>query len=198
MPRSKSIVKRRRVALLAVMIIAAAMAARITTPAAAQGDLDEFVYLPLVAKQDCQANANEARIAELMRSDPQQQRPSLTCHPILAQVARERAEDMAARRYFAHVNPDGYGPNCLVIQAGYPLPAWYAPCPAGNNIESIAGGYSTPDSTWQGWMNSSPHRTHLLGLHPFFAEQVEYGVGYAYDADSPYRHYWVVITARRE
>jgi len=196
--RSESIVKRRRAALLAVTIVAAAVVTRLATPATAQGDLDKFVYLPLVAKQGCQPNANEARIAGLMRSDPQQQRPSLTCHPILAQVARERAEDMAARQYFSHINPDGYGPNCLVIMAGYPLPSWYASCPEGNNIESIAGGYSTPDLAWQGWMNSSPHRTHLLGLQPFFAEQVEYGIGYAYDAASPYQHYWVVITARQE
>jgi uncharacterized protein YkwD len=45
-------------------------------------------------------------------------------------------------------------------------------------------------------MDSTGHRTHLLGLDSFYAEQVEYGVGYTYDPASPYHHYWVVITAK--
>ena len=103
---------------------------------------------------------------------------------------------MARRRYFGHTNPDGFGPNYLVRQAGYVLPSYYGAEPDANNIESIAGGYPTAEATWQGWMSSSGHRDHLLGLTSFWAEQIEYGVGYAYDPTSPYRHYWVVITAK--
>ncbi len=156
------------------------------------------VYLPLVARGNaCGFNAAEERIAQLMSSSPEQQRPSVTCNATLAQVARERAGDMARRGYFSHVNPDGFGPNYLVTQAGYVLPAYYDPAPTGNSIESIAAGYGTPDAAWQGWMQSSFHRTHLLGLSAFFAEQIEYGIGYAYDPASPDDHYWVVITAKR-
>jgi hypothetical protein len=43
-------------------------------------------------------------------------------------------------------------------------------------------------------MGSPPHRRHLLGETDFFADQVEYGVGYVSGGD--YRHYWVVITAQ--
>jgi uncharacterized protein YkwD len=157
-------------------------------------------FLPLVSRPEapsgCDLNPQEQKIAQFMIDHPQQERPSLTCHPILAQVARERARDMAERHYFSHVNPDGYGPNYLVEQAGYDLPDYYNSALDANNIESIAGGYPTAEAAWQGWMDSDPHRTHLLGLLPFFAEQIDYGIGYIYDPASDYRHYWVVITAR--
>ncbi len=160
----------------------------------------ENVFLPLVANGEattgCEPNAQELQIAQYMIDHPDQQRPSLTCHPILAQVARARAQDMADRHYFSHVNPEGYGPNYLVEQAGYVLPDDYGQAPDANNIESIAGGYPTADAAWQGWMNSSGHRTHLLGLNSFFAEQIDYGIGYVYEPDSDYGHYWVVITAK--
>ena len=165
--------------------------------AAQSGTLTPWAYLPLVIKAPvCSPNAQEQQIALYMIEHPDQERLSLTCHPILAQVARERAEDMARRRYFSHVNPDGFGPNYLVQQAGYVLPSFYDTAPDGNNIESIACGYPTAEAAWQAWMNSPAHRNQLLGLAPFFADQIEYGIGYTYDPASPCDHYWVVITAR--
>jgi uncharacterized protein YkwD len=161
------------------------------------GSLTPVAYLPFVAAYPtCALSAEEQALAGYMVEHPEQQRASLTCHPILARVARERAEDMARRHYFSHINPDGFGPNYLVRQAGYVLPSYYSTEPTANNIESIAGGYSTAEAAWQCWMGSEPHREQLLGLSSFFADQVEYGVGYAYDPTSPYRHYWVVITAK--
>lgn len=167
--------------------------------AAPEGAGEMHLFLPaLIAPPsdlECAPNSQEQQIAEMMRNHPQQMRPSLTCDPILAQVARERAEDMRDRAYFSHTNPDGYGPNYLVRQAGYPLPDFYGNDPAANNIESIAGGYPTAADAFQGWMDSPGHRAHILGEHAFYAEQIEYGIGYA--AGGPFGHYWVVITARR-
>lgn len=165
---------------------------------AQSGTLTPRAYLPLVIKAPaCSPNAQEQQIALYMIEHPDQQRPSLTCHPILARVARERAEDMAQRHYCSHVNPDNLGPNYLVTQAGYVLPSFYSTAPDANNIEAIACGHTTAEAAWQAWMNSSSHRTQLLGLDPFFADQIEYGIGYVYDpAGSPFYHYWVVITAR--
>ncbi|HRV94874.1 MAG TPA: CAP domain-containing protein [Anaerolineae bacterium] len=159
--------------------------------------LPNKVYLPIVLNPPCLTAAEEAQLAQLLGQDPQQQRPSLTCNYILAQVARDRAADMAERKYFSHVNPDGYGPNYLVEQAGYVLPDYYGDDPKANYIESIAAGNSTATATWQQqWMNSPSHREHLLGLNDFYKNQIEYGIGYAYDPDSPYKYYWVVITAQ--
>lgn len=154
------------------------------------------VFLPIIIKSICLSRAQEQEVANLLLNDPGQQRSVLICHPLLAQVARQRAEDMAQRDYFDHTNPEGYGPNYLVQQAGYMLPSYYSTALDANNIEAIAAGYSTAAATWQQWMNSTPHRTQLLGLNSFFAEQTEYGIGYAYNPNSQYRYYWVIITAK--
>ncbi len=163
---------------------------------------DHVVYVPLVmngtsgSDNHCIQNSQEQSLYELFRNDPGQQRLTINCDPILTQVAQERALDMATRRYFSHTNPDGHGPNYLVQQAGYQLPLFYDQTLTGNNIESIGGGYSSANAVWSGWMGSSGHQTHLLGTIPFYAEQVDVGIGYAYNPNSPYSHYWVVITAR--
>ena len=44
-------------------------------------------------------------------------------------------------------------------------------------------------------MGSPDHKKHLLGEIGFFAEQTSYGIGFYESAGSPYRYYWVVITA---
>lgn len=138
-------------------------------------------------------NAQEIDIANRMASASGQQREFLQFDPILAQVARERAMDLAERHYFSHTNPDGHGVNYLVRKAGYVLPGGYPS--DGNNLESIAAGGVTAGTTWSDWMGSPDHKTHLLGEEAFFAEQTSYGVGFYEDPNAPYRFYWVVITA---
>jgi hypothetical protein len=102
-----------------------------------------LLYLPITlqALQGCLSSPRAEELAALLTNDPGQQRTSLTCNPVLAQVAMQRAEDMANRNYYAHVNPDGYGPNYLVRAAGYVLPANYSQQQTGNNVESIGAGY---------------------------------------------------------
>ena len=155
------------------------------------------LYLSSIVQQSasCDPSPEEQAVADLMINDPDQERETLTCNPILAQVASERAVDMGVREYFGHVNPDGYGPNYLVEHAGYLLPDYYDQSPIGNNIESIAAGYTSAAAVWEAWMGSEAHRVHLLGLTDFWEDQYEYGVGYAYVEGSPYGHYWVVLTA---
>lgn len=162
------------------------------------------LFLPMVTKTEvipasepaCQLNDQEKRIEELLLSHAEQQRPSLACDPILASVARARAQDMGQRAYFAHVNPDGHGPNYLVSQAGYVLPTTYSQEVNGNNIESIGAGPADADGMWNAWMVSEKHTTHLLAKTSFFAEQIEYGIGFAQVPGSPYQYYWVFISAR--
>jgi hypothetical protein len=138
----------------------------------------------------------EREIADLMKRDNNQQRSSLTYNAVLARIARERAYDMGERNYFGHVNPDGIGPNYLVTKAGYELPDFYGNLRSSNSIESIEAGSETAQEAWGIWMHSSGHRTHILGLDTFYAEQVEYGVGHAFVPNSKYEHYWVIITAK--
>ena len=162
------------------------------------------VFLPMISRAEevqaseptCQLNEQEQRIATLMLSHPEQQHPALDCNPILAAVARARAEDMGRRAYFNHVNPDGQGPNYLARQAGYPIPAEYNQEVNGNNIESIGAGPNNADGMWNGWMVSEKHLTHILGANEFFAQQSEYGIGFAQVPGSPYQYYWVVIISK--
>jgi hypothetical protein len=165
------------------------------------------VYVPLIPgdKQGpggtgdivapCSLNEQEAMLADLLVNHPDQKRINPVCDPILAQVARARAHDMAQRSYFAHVNPDGNGPNFLVNEAGFALPDWYPDDRDANNIESIAGGHPTSADAWAGWLKSDGHRPHLLGTHGFYAGQTAYGVGYFHDPNSHFKHYWVFLSA---
>jgi uncharacterized protein YkwD len=163
------------------------------------------LFLPLVTKTEsiaasdpaCQLNDQEKRIEELARSHTEQQRAKMSCNPTLAAVARARAEDMGRRAYFGHVNPDGQGPNYFARQAGYVLPASYSQDLNGNNIESIGAGPNNADGMWEAWMVSTKHTTHILGKTDFFAEQIEYGIGFAQVPGSPYQYYWVFISAHR-
>lgn len=141
-------------------------------------------------------SAEELRLGELLTSHPRQRRAALRHNPVLARVAREKALDMARRRYFSHTDPDGRGANTLVLRAGYPLHESYDRRPAGNNIESLGVGYASADAAWRRWMGSAPHRAHLLGLTDEFARQTEYGVGHAANPRDPGSSWWVVLIAR--
>ncbi len=141
--------------------------------------------------QDCPLNPQEQQLADLMRQHPEQKRSAFTCNAILARVARARAEDMAARRYFAHTNPDGFGPNYLVRQAGYVLPTWYGTGNTDNYIESAAAGPATAQDAFTGLLADPPHRRHILAEVPFYTTQTDYGIGYA-----PNGNIWVVLTAQ--
>ncbi len=149
----------------------------------------------LLPRSEAALNSQEQAIADLMAGASGQRRAFLKVDPVLSQVARARATDMARRDYFGHVNPDGYGPNYLVRKAGYQLPPLYSTSADANNVESIAAGRDSASATWSDWMGSSGHKRHLLGESSFYAEQTSVGVGYAYAADSQYRGYWVVISA---
>lgn len=145
---------------------------------------------------DSVAAAREREMAELLTGDPGQRRPRLSWNPILARVARERARDMATRGYFAHVTPEGVGPNTLAERAGYVLPAAYDHRLAGNNIESAAEGYETAEAAWRRWMGSPRHRSHLLGIEAEQRKQSEFGIGFALRPGSRRSEaYWVVLIA---
>jgi len=137
----------------------------------------------------------EQVIANYMVNDPNQGRPTMIFDPLIEGVARARAKDMAVRNYFSHVNPDGVAANYLLRKAGYELPSWWTTDPSVNYVESIAAGYASPATTWTAWMNSPPHKVHILGQNSFFASETHYGVGYYYDPSSTYQYYWVIITA---
>lgn len=87
----------------------------------------------------------------------------------LAEVAQVHCVDMAERRFFDHVNPDGESPFDRMDAAGIRY-VWAA--------ENLAMRYSSPEEVVQAWMNSPGHRSNILNEH-----LTKLGVGY-------YESYW--------
>jgi len=152
-------------------------------------------WAPLAMGQALLPNAAEEYIAQRAMNHPDQGRTSMVYDPYLHLVARAKALDLGRRGYFAHVDPDGYGPNEVIRMTGYQLPSHYSSGLSGNNVESLSAGRAAAEDAFVSWMNSPGHRRHVLGEIDFYRGQTHYGVGYAEVAGSPYRHYYVFITA---
>lgn len=118
---------------------------------------------------------------ELARLVPQE---PLALNRELTLAARRHAEDMAARGYFAHENPDGQDPTDRARAAGYSFSAG----------ENIAAGFETIDDIHRAWLDSLGHRKNVLSLHETFDETFhydEFGFGmYIPFDDAPYRSYF--------
>ena len=71
----------------------------------------------------------------------------------LTDAAQRHSDDMAARDFFEHTNPDGADPGQRVTDAGYRWSAYG---------ENIARGQQTPESVMDSWMNSPGHRANIL------------------------------------
>ena len=109
--------------------------------------------------------------------------PPLSYDASLADAARGHSEDMGRQDYFSHTSLDGRSPGDRIEDAGY---TW------NTYGENIAAGQPTPEDVIDSWMSSSGHRANIL--NPNFCD---IGVGYAYVADSTYRHYWTQDFGRR-
>lgn len=156
-----------------------------------------FVFAIGIAR-GIEPNSVEIEIATLARQHPAQARSSMVYDPRLNVVARAKAMDLGRRAYFAHVDPDGYGPNKAVELAGFTLPDWWGDALNANYVESIAGGYANAQAAFDGWMASAGHKRHILAETDFYAGQTRYGVGYAQVPGSPYTRYYVFISAPPE
>jgi len=85
--------------------------------------------------------------------------PELKVSPILEKAAQMKADDMAAKSYFAHNTPEGYAPWYWFAKAGYD---YYV---AGENL---AVNFEDSEEVERAWMNS---KTHFLNIiNPRFTE----------------------------
>ncbi|HEY8655996.1 MAG TPA: CAP domain-containing protein [Candidatus Limnocylindria bacterium] len=97
----------------------------------------------------------------------------------LASAAAWMANDLATKSYFSHISSDGRSPQQRMAAFGYPAYALYTG-------ENIAGGQPTAADVVAGWKASPAHNAILLS-----ASFDAIGVGYAYNAASTYKSYWV-------
>jgi hypothetical protein len=80
----------------------------------------------------------------------------LTVNPVLVVAAQAKANDMAAKGYFAHTSPDGKNPWYWFKEAGYSFS--YAG-------ENLAVDFSDSSDVEIAWMNSPAHRANILNNH---------------------------------
>lgn len=87
----------------------------------------------------------------------------LTWNPAVAAVAQAHSEDMVARSYFAHQNPEGESPFDRLQSAGVSY---------SSAAENIAYGFPDGAAVLDGWLDSPGHRANIenCGLS-------EHGVG---------------------
>ncbi|WP_066949492.1 CAP domain-containing protein [Streptomyces lushanensis] len=86
-----------------------------------------------------------------------QERAKAGCAPVradasLGALAQDFSEDMAARGFFDHTDPDGRTPWDRADAAGV----------KGLGGENIARGQATPQAVMDSWMNSEGHRANIL------------------------------------
>jgi uncharacterized protein YkwD len=101
--------------------------------------------------------------------------PPLAINHNLAAAAGFRTNEMVQLGYFGHQSPaTGRWPNRIARDFGYQLPFYWPD--AANNIESIHRGNPDLLGVLQSFINSTVHRTHLMG-QGWFAGHEEIGVG---------------------
>jgi uncharacterized protein YkwD len=148
-------------------------------------------YWPVFFIADrCSQTAEGEALAYYFLTDTGQQRPLMECSEFLSASAQHHADDMVAREYWGHDTPEGETPNQNARSHGCNMPYYYVQ--EGNNIESAELNKHDAESAWLAMLESPQHKTHLLGLHQFFKDQDQYGIGYA---SSSWGTVWVVQTA---
>ena len=123
-----------------------------------------------------------------------QEQKSLVTDERLMEAAQARADDMVAKNYLSHENPDGVWPNQHVRDYHYNLPENY---PNDSNwVESLAAGYPSPYAALEGLHNSPAHYGHITGSD-FWTTHSVFGVGYRNDHPK-FKFLYVILTAPPE
>lgn len=106
----------------------------------------------------------------------------LTQQSQLTAAARKHSDDMACNDFISHTGSDGSHPADRVTAQGYSY-SWIG--------ENIFAGSSGPQTAFDWWMNSEPHRNNIL-----HSSYTEIGIGYSYLADGRYRNHYTAVFAR--
>ena len=132
-----------------------------------------------------------------------EKRDQLAWNEILADVAVQKAIDMADRKYFSHVDPDGNGINIMIREAGYEIPDSWVEDATNNFFESLQAGTATGikvinDLVEDRGTDPPGHRNHLLGIDEFWSNCTDIGIGMIKMPGSKYRYYTCVIIAKHD
>jgi uncharacterized protein YkwD len=103
--------------------------------------------------------------------------PPFKASAALGTAARNHSVDMAQQNFMSHTGSNGSSPWDRILAAGYDYTS---------AAENVGAGYPTAADMVTGWMNSAGHRANILST------ECDMGVGYAYNAQSTYGHYWTL------
>ena len=81
-------------------------------------------------------------------------KPLVQTNDDLNRAAMQRAKEISVK--FSHTRPDGTDSTSILSEYGIP---------DDNGGENIAAGFTSPQSTIDGWMNSPGHRVALLNTY---------------------------------
>jgi uncharacterized protein YkwD len=108
--------------------------------------------------------------------------PAVALEARLSAAAQAHSDDMAGNNFMDHQGSDGSQVGDRARAAGYD---W-------RGIgENVAAGYVAPEELVAGWMGSPGHRDIILTC-----DYVDAGVGYTYDTETEYGHYWTLVLAQ--
>jgi len=99
----------------------------------------------------------------------------------LMRAAQVHSGDIAAHDIWSHTGSDGSSPQDRMQRAGYSL---------GAGDEILAANSTDASAIVSAWLSNSDHRSILMN-----SEYEDIGVGYAYNPDSAYHHYWTLNLA---
>ena len=147
----------------------------IQTPSTAPQTPGTTAQTPSTAEELC---AEVVRLVNVERAkeglEPMKTYDSLT------KAAQLRAPEIVEK--FEHTRPDGTSYSTAIDEVGDKR--------VHSAGENIAAGNATAAATVEQWMNSPGHRANILRARACYI-----GVGYQYDPNSTYRHYWVQLFA---
>lgn len=118
-------------------------------------DWDGGTRTVFISSKDKQEDAGFVeRVLELVNEERAKEGAKpLALDQDLCAVAKMHSEDMIARDFFSHENPDGASPFDRMTAYGIRFTA---------AAENIAAGQTTPEQVMDSWMNSPGHRTNIL------------------------------------
>lgn len=111
--------------------------------------------------------------------------PPLKPNENLSTSARLHSEDMATNNFFSHTSPDGRTIFQRNVAAGY----------TGNSrSENIARVSPTIQDTLDLWRTSTTGHCQTL-MDP---NATEVGIGYGFNAQQPFGHFWTLVTGKEK
>ncbi len=138
-------------------------------------------FVPSSGNSNCTYTQNGGYVQELITLINQARAaaklPALTVNAQLASAAQSHSADMACNNFLGHTGSDGSWIGDRLLRAGYPANT--------NYTEIIAIG--APQKAMDQWQADGPHWDAVLD-----SSSTEFGVGYAYYANSTFGGYFTV------